>query len=403
MPNFSYAGVMPSGREVRGEIDASTREEVMSLLRKKKIRVVSVRRKTGLPALSELGQIGASVKLQDLSRFTRQFAAMTSAGLPLVQCMDILSNQSENKMLANAIRQASTDIQSGSSLAEALGKHPKIFNTLYCNMVSAGEASGNLDGVLLRLAEYQEKQAALIRKIKGAMTYPVILGVVAVGASALLLTFVVPQFADMFMQAGGVLPLPTRIVMAISDFLQANWLYIAAAVGILLFALRAYYKTPNGALMIDSLKLKLPIFGELERKSAVGRFSQTLSTLLSSGVSIIDALSITSKTAGNKVLERGLLLTLEKITSGQTIAEPLSDTGVFPPMVIHMISVGERTGDLAGMLEKVAKFYVEEVDAAVDALTSILEPIMIVVMGIVIGGILVAMYLPMFDMIGNMG
>jgi type IV pilus assembly protein PilC len=399
MSKFFYTGVTAGGKEVKGEIQAASRDEVYSLLRKKKIRVVSVKKESlGL----NLGML-SKVKLQDISRFTRQFAAMTSAGLPLIQCMDILASQTENKQLAAAIRQISADIQGGSSLADALGKQNKIFNTLYCNMVAAGEASGNLDGVLIRLAEYQEKSMRLVRKIKGAMTYPLILSIVAVGGTFLLLTFVVPKFAEMFADFGGELPLPTRVVMALSSFLQKYILGILAAIIAGAFLLMRYYKTENGAMVIDSIKLRLPILGDLERKSAVSRFSQTLSTLLASGVSILDALSITAKTAGNKVLEKGLYVTLEKITGGQTIAEPLSQTGVFPPMVIHMIAVGEKTGDLAGMLSKISLFYEEEVDAAVDALTALLEPIMIIVMGVVIGGMLIAMYLPMFDIMNQIG
>jgi type IV pilus assembly protein PilC len=398
MPKYFYTGVTSANKEVKGEIQAGNRNEVISLLRKKKIRIVSIRTKA-----LDFGFSFNQVKLNDVSRFTRQFAAMTSAGLPLIQCMDILATQTENKALGSAVRQASSDIQGGSSLSEALGKHPKIFNQLYCNMVSAGEASGNLDGVLIRLAEYQEKTAGLIRKIKGAMTYPLILTIVMVGATGLLLTFVVPQFAAMFSDLGGELPLPTRIVMGVSNFLKAYIIFIIIGIIGAIIGYNYYYKTEQGAMVIDAIKLKLPILGDLARKSAISRFSQTLSTLLSSGVSILDALSITAKTAGNKVLEKGLYLTLEKISGGQSIADPLGQTGVFPPMVIHMIAVGEKTGDLAGMLQKISQFYEEEVDAAVDALTSILEPIMIVVMGIVIGGILIAMYLPMFDLINQIG
>ncbi len=399
MANFSYTGVSIGGKQVKGEIQAGSRQEVVTLLRKKKVRPVSIKKKSQEINLSFLD----SIKLKDVSRFTRQFAAMASAGLPLVQCLDILANQTENKALAKIIQQVSMDIQGGSTLADSMGRHQKAFSTLYCNMVASGEASGNLDTVLNRLAEYQEKAEALKRKIKGAMTYPVIVLVVAVGATAAMLTFVVPTFAQMFVDMGGGLPTPTRIVMDISDFLQNYILLIVAAAIVFFIALSAYYKTENGRLYLDALKLRVPLLGDLERKSAVSRFTQTLSTLLTSGVSIIDALSITAKTSGNKVVEKGIQKTLDRITGGQTIAEPLKETGVFPPMVIHMISVGEKTGDLSEMLNKVSAFYEEEVDAAVDALTSIIEPVMIVIMGGVIGGILVAMYLPMFDMVGSIG
>ncbi len=394
MGRYSYVGVTTSGKQVKGEIQAANKNEVASLLRKKKVRPVSIKSSSldlKLPFLD-------TVKLQDLSRFTRQFSAMTSAGLALVSCLDILGSQTENKTLAAAIKQISTDIQGGSTLADALQKHPKIFNSLYANMVAAGEASGSLDTVLTRLADYLEKSDALVRKIKGAMTYPLIVACVAVFATIAMLTFVVPTFAKMFTETGGALPLPTRIVMGISDFLKTFLpLIILGIIGIVV-AFTYYYKTDNGKLRIDGIKLKLPVFGDLERKSAIGRFAQTLSTLLNSGVTILDALSITAKTAGNKVLEKGLMRTLERISGGLTIAEPLKETGVFPPMVIHMIAVGEKTGDLAEMLKKISEFYQEEVDAAVDALTSIIEPIMLIMMGGLIGGILLAMYLPMFDM-----
>ena len=397
MPKYTYVGVTTSGKQVKGEIQAANKNEVASLLRKKKVRPISIKGSAidfKFPMLDR-------VKLVDISRFTRQFSAMTSAGLALVSCLDILAGQTENKKLAAAVKQVSTDIQGGNTLADALQKHPSIFNSLYCNMVAAGESSGSLDTVLSRLADYQEKADALRRKIKGAMTYPVIVLCVAIFATIAMLTFVVPTFAQMFSEGGGTLPLPTRIVMGLSNFLQTFFpLIIILFVGVAV-AFNYYYKTENGKLVIDKIKLQLPVFGDLERKSCIGRFAQTLSTLLSSGVTILDALSITAKTAGNKVLEKGLMRTLERISGGLTIAEPLKDTGVFPPMVIHMIAVGEKTGDLAEMLKKISEFYQEEVDAAVEALTSIIEPIMIIFIGIVVGGILIAMYLPMFDMIGT--
>lgn len=397
MPKFSYVGVTATGKQVKGEIQAASKNEVISLLRKKKLRPVTIKAASMSINLAFLDR----VKLQDISRFTRQFSAMTAAGLPLVQCLDILAAQTENKKLSAAVKQISGDIQGGSTLADALEKHPAIFNSLYCNMISAGEASGSLDTVLTRLADYQEKAEALRRKIKGAMTYPLIVTIVAVGATAAMLTFVVPTFAQMFTDVGGSLPLPTKIVMDISNFLQKYIFLLILAFAGALVALSYYYKTDDGKLKIDGIKLNIPVWGDLERKSSISRFAQTLSTLLTSGVTIIDALNITAKTAGNKVLEKGIIRTLERITGGMTIAEPLKETGVFPPMVIHMISVGEKTGDLAEMLKKISDFYKDEVDAAIDALTSIIEPVMIVVMGAIIGGILIAMYLPMFDMIGT--
>ena len=399
MPKFVYVGVTSGGKQTKGEIQAQSKALAISLLRKNKIRVVSIRNK---PIEINLNfNFGSSVKLQEVSRFTRQLAAMTSAGLPLVQCLDILASQTENKSLAKTVQQISGDIQVGSTLADSMGKHPKIFNQLFCNMVAAGEASGNLDGVLVRLAEYQEKSEALRRKIKTAMTYPVIVGVIAVIVTTLMLTLIIPTFAKMFADFGGELPLPTRIIMAISDFVRSYIIFMFIGAAAALVGLRQYYMTEKGRFNIDNLKIKLPVFGDLERKSAVSRFSQTLATLLSSGVTILEALSITSKTSGNKVIEKGLQRTLEKITGGLSIAEPLKDTGVFPPMVIQMISVGEKTGDLSEMLTKISEFYKEEVDAAVDALTSIIEPIMIVFLGGAIGGMMIAMYLPIFNMMGT--
>lgn len=397
MARFYYTGVTSSGKQVKGEIQAESKDEVISLLRKKKVRPLSIRNASLDINFSFLEKVA----LKDISRFTRQFSAMTSAGLPLVQCLDILSSQTENKKLALIVRQISTDIQGGSSLADSLQKHPSTFNSLYCNMVAAGEASGNLDIVLTRLADYQEKSEALRRKIKGAMTYPLVVLIVAIVTTVTMFTFVVPTFTQMFADMGGTLPLPTRIVISISDFFIKYYLIIIASAIAIMTAFHFYQKTPDGKFKIDSLKLKLPVIGDLERKSSISRFSQTLSTLLNSGVTILDALSITAKTAGNKVLEKGIFKTLERISGGQTIAEPLKETGVFPPMVIHMISVGEKTGDLAEMLKKVAEFYKEEVDAAIDALASIIDPVMILGIGLIVGGTLIAMYLPMFELIGT--
>jgi type IV pilus assembly protein PilC len=396
MPRFVYVGVGANGKQVKGEVLAGTKNEVISLLRKKKVRAISIKAKQVALNFSFLN----TIKVADVSRFTRQLAAMTSAGLPLVQCLDILISQTENKSLSQKIQQVSSDIQVGSTLADALSKHSAVFNALYVNMVAAGEASGNLDGVLNRIAEYQEKSEKIVRKIKNALTYPVIVGFIAIGITAIMLTFVIPTFAQMFMDLGGTLPLPTRIVMALSDFFRGNLIIILIIAAAASVSFVLYYRTDNGRYNVDFLQLRLPIIGELIRKSSVSRFSQTLSTLLTSGVTILDALSITAKTAGNKVLEKGLNKTLERISGGMSIAEPLKDTGVFPPMVTQMIAVGEKTGDLSGMLTKIAEFYTEEVDATVEALTSIIEPIMIVILGIVIGGMLIAMYLPIFNMIG---
>jgi len=400
MAVFMYSGTDKSGKQVSGELNAKDREAAINVLRGKRIRTTMIRLK---PKSLEIPFFSGGVKVDDLSRFTRQFAAMASAGLPLVQCMDILAEQTENKTLQEALKKVSIDIQSGNTLADSFRKHPKIFSELYCNMVAAGESSGDLDGILNRLASYMEKSSRLQRKIKGAMAYPLILSIIAVGATAVLLTFVVPQFAGMFTDMGGELPAPTRIVMDMSDFLQKYILHIIAtiAVGVVLF--RRWYKTPAGHYATDAALLKVPVLGDMLLKTAVARFSETLSTLLAAGVGILQALDITARTSGNKVIEKGLLGSLEKITSGHTIAEPLQQTGLFPPMVTHMISVGEKTGDISSMLEKVSAFYEEEVDTAIDAVMSMMEPIMIVAMGGIIGSLLIAMYLPMFDMIGLVG
>jgi type IV pilus assembly protein PilC len=399
MSKWMYKGKTTQGKEVAGEVEASSKGDVEVLLRKKRIRAMSIKRKPMEMSFS----FGGGVPLKVMARFTRQFSAMTSAGLPLIQCLDILSEQTEHEILKQAIMQVATDIQGGGTLADSLSKHKKIFSELYCQMIAAGEAGGILDTILLRLAEYQEKADALRRKIKGAMTYPLIVAIVAVGAVAVLMVFVVPIFANMFTESGNKLPLPTRIVMGISDFIRQWILGILAAAGLGLFSLYRYNKTDKGKLKLDQLLLSTPVLGDLERKSCISRFTRTLGTLLNSGVSIIDALQVTAKTSGNKVLEIGIYKTLESISGGQTIADPLKATGVFPPMVIQMIAVGERTGGLSEMLIKISDFYDDEVDAAVDALTSMIEPLVIVVLGSIIGGVLVAMYLPMFEMAGNVG
>ena len=399
MSKWMYKGKTASGKEVAGEVEAANKGDAEILLRKKRIRANSLKRKPMGMKMS----LGGGVPLKAMARFTRQFSAMTSAGLPLIQCLDILGEQTEDETLKAAIMQVASDIQGGGTLADSLSKHKKIFSELYCQMIAAGEAGGILDTILLRLAEYQEKADALRRKIKGAMTYPVIVAVVAVAAVAILMIFVVPIFANMFTDSGAKLPLPTRIVMGASDFIRNWFMAIFAAAGFGSFALFRYWKTDKGRFNMDKMLLNAPVLGDLERKSCISRFTRTLGTLLNSGVSIIDALQVTAKTSGNKVLELGIYKTLESISGGQTIADPLRATGVFPPMVIQMIAVGERTGGLSEMLIKVADFYDDEVDAAVDALTSMIEPLVIVVLGSIIGGVLVAMYLPMFEMASTVG
>jgi type IV pilus assembly protein PilC len=328
---------------------------------------------------------------------------MINSGLPLVQSLDILAEQTENKNLAKVIQDTLYDVESGQTLADAMGKHPKVFTDLFVNMVAAGEAGGILDTILLRLAVFLEKNDALVRKIKGAMVYPGVIMSVAAGAVTILLLFVIPTFQQMFAAAGVPLPLPTRIVIGLSSFLGAYWWLLGAGLIALAFLIRYTYSTGPGRLGIDKFMLQVPIVGDLQRKAAVARFTRTLGTLVSSGVSILEGLEITAKTAGNRVIHDAVMGSRASIAGGDTIAGPLKESGVFPPMVVQMINVGEQTGGLDEMLTKIADFYDEEVDAAVSALLAAMEPIMIVVLGVVVGGMIVAMYLPIFDMINAVG
>ncbi len=396
MPMFQYTARTLKGALQQGEIDLPSRDDVIAHLRKNRMVVVQVR-----PAAKQisLGRLGKGIKERDRVVFTRQFATMINAGLPLVQALDILAQQTENKSLATVTRQVVYDVESGHTLADSLRKHPKAFSDLYVNMVAAGEAGGILDTILLRLATFLEKNDAIVRKVKGAMIYPAVIFSVAIIAVAVLLIFVIPTFQNMFAQVGMELPLPTRIVIGASDLLTGYWWLLLGALGFGIFALRAYYKTGAGRLQIDTLLLRLPVIGDLLRKSAVSRFTRTLGTLISSGVSILDGLEITARTAGNMVIHNAVMASRASIAGGDTIAAPLQRSKVFPPMVISMISVGEQTGGLDEMLTKIADFYDDEVDAAVSALLSLMEPVMIVVLGVIVGGMVVAMYLPIFDMV----
>ncbi len=397
MPVFEYKGKTVAGAQVQGELNAKTREELERILRRNRIMVSSIRKK---PAELKI-KFGTGVKKVEISRFTRQFATMIGAGLPMVQCLEIMASQVENKELARIIKEVKESVQGGSTLADALARHNKVFDQLYSNMVEAGEMGGALDTILVRLAVYREKADALMRKVKGAMVYPAVISVVAVGVTVAMLVFIVPVFADMFGSLGAELPEPTQVILAISGFLQNNFLYIIIGLICSITGFIFWVRTPKGRGIFDAVMLKSPIFGNLIRKSAVARFTRTLGTLLSSGVSILDALEITAKTAGNMVIAKAIKKSVLSIAEGDTITGPLKESGVFPPMVTQMISVGEKTGGLDDMLQKIADFYDEEVDDAVSALTSIIEPVVIVVMGIVIGGIMIAMYLPMFDIIGK--
>ncbi|HEU0054563.1 MAG TPA: type II secretion system F family protein [Longimicrobium sp.] len=395
MPVFTYSARATTGEILNGQIELPTRDEVVGYLVRQRLRPISVNAKA-----KEINfQIGTGIGTRDVVIFTRQFATMINAGLPLVQSLTILAEQTENKFFRKIIEAVLQDIQSGQTLADAMRKHPKVFTDLYVNMVAAGEAGGILDTILLRLAVFLEKNDALKRKIKGAMTYPAVMLFVVIACTTILLWKVVPVFAKIFQEAGLALPTPTRVVLAVSTFLQHYILFLFLGTIALAFLIRQYYKTKNGELVIDRLLLNSPIIGNLLRKSAVSRFTRTLGTLVSSGVSILDGLQITARTSGNRVIHDAVMQSRASIAGGATISDPLKSSGVFPPMVVQMINVGEQTGGLDEMLTKIADFYDDEVDAAVGALTSVLEPIMIVVMGVVIGGMVVAMYMPMFDMI----
>ena len=397
MPTFSYTARDAKGELKTATIEAQSREDVVAQLRRMRMNVVKIEDAGKAPRK----KMGGSIKMRDVVIFTRQFSTMINSGLPLVQALDILAKQTENKTLADVTRQVVFDVESGNTVADALKKHPKAFSDLYVNMVAAGEAGGILDTILMRLAVFMEKNDALVRKVKGAMIYPAVIATVAAGAICILLIFVIPTFQRMFESVNTELPLPTRIVINMSKFLQGYWyvLIIAGVVG--QFVFRRWYKTPAGKLQIDKLMLKAPVLGDVIRKSAVSRFTRTLGTLISSGVSILDGLEITAKTSGNRVIQDAIMASRASIAGGDTISAPLAKSNVFPPMVISMIAVGEQTGGLDEMLSKIADFYDEEVDAAVAGLLALMEPAMIVFLGGVVGGMIVAMYLPIFNMINT--
>ena len=400
MPTFTYTARTATGDIQSGEIEVQTRDEVVGHLRRNRLVPVKiVEKKAAGPSLS----FGTGVSTRDIVIFTRQFATMINSGLPLVQSLDILAKQSENKALRGVIEQVLYDVESGQTLADALGGHPKVFTDLYKNMVAAGEAGGILDTILLRLAVFLEKADALKRKIKGAMVYPAVIFTVAGAAVTVLLLFAIPTFQQMFESAGVPLPGPTLFVITLSEILQSYWYAIFGGIAAIILLIRQWYQTSAGQLAIDTMMLKAPIFGPLQRKSAIARFTRTLGTLVSSGVSILDGLEITARTAGNRVIHDAIMESRASIAGGETISEPLKKSGVFPPMVVQMINVGEQTGGLDEMLTKIADFYDEEVDAAVEALLAAMEPLMIVFLGVVVGGMIIAMYLPIFDMMNAVG
>jgi type IV pilus assembly protein PilC len=400
MPMFAYVGRTRGGQTISGEMDAPNREAVVAQLRKQQILATTVKQKA---KDIDFTLFGGGVKDKDIAVFTRQFATMIDAGLPLVQCLEILATQQPNKTFKKALQDIRQNVEGGATFAAALKRHPKIFNQLYCNMVEAGEAGGILDTILNRLAAYIEKAMQLKRRVKSAMIYPSVIVTVAITVVIFLLIFVIPTFKSMFEGFGASLPLPTQVVLEASRITRTYWYIFAGVLVAAVLGIRFYYQTPNGRKVIDALLLKLPVFGELLRKVAVAKFTRTLGTLISSGVAILDGLEITARTAGNKIVEEAVMRTRASIAEGKTIAEPLKASKVFPPMVVQMISVGEQTGALDAMLSKIADFYDEEVDVAVANLTSLLEPMLMVFLGIVIGGVVIAMYLPIFKLITVIG
>ncbi len=399
MPVYKWVAVTKRGRTLKGEIEAADEKIARLQLKRRNLTVKKIKQKPK-DLFENISFLQPKVTKKDIVVFTRQFSTMIDAGLPLVQGLTILAEQSDNKTFKNILKQVTKDVEGGSTLAEALKKHPKVFDDLFVNLVAAGEVGGILDTILQRLAAYIEKAEKLRSKIKGAMTYPIVVMCIAVLVIAVILIFVIPVFEDMFASVGSALPAPTQLVVNLSRFVKGNILYIIGALVAMFWGFRAYRKSEKGHKQTDALFLKLPIFGPLLKKVAVARFTRTLGTMISSGVPILDALEIVAKTSGNKVLEEVILEVRGSIAEGQTIAEPLSQTDIFPSMVIQMISVGEATGSLDTMLEKIADFYDDEVDTAVEALTSMLEPMLMVFLGGSIGGLVIAMYLPIFKMAG---
>ena len=402
MPIFLWVAETKRGRKLKGEIDAADERIALSQLKRRSFNVKKLKLKPN-DIFANVGFMKPKVKKKDIVIFTRQFSTMIDAGLPLVQGLTILAEQSENPTFKGVLKGINKDVEGGSTLAEAMKKHPDIFDNLFVNLVAAGEVGGILDTILRRLAEYIEKNERLKAQIKGAMTYPIVVMAIAIIVIAVILIFVIPVFEDMFKSFGSALPLPTQIVVNMSRFMKSNFIWIILAGGAVGFLFKKYRASKGGRRTTDNLSLKLPIFGDMLKKVAVARFTRTLGTMIQSGVPILDALEIVARTSGNVILEEILFEVRGSIAEGQTIAEPLSENDIFPGMVIQMISVGEATGALDTMLEKIADFYDEEVDAAVEALTSMLEPLLMLFLGGAIGGLVIAMYLPIFSMASAMG
>jgi type IV pilus assembly protein PilC len=397
MPVFIWEGTNRKDEVKKGEMDAQDELAVRSMLRRQGFKSIEIKKKP--KDLAEYFPfLQGKVQQKNVVVFCRIFSTMINAGLPLIQCLDLLGQQEENKAFKKIIKTIKEDVEGGASLTEALKKYPDVFDDLFVNLVAAGEAAGILDIILERLSSYMEKAMKLKSQVKGAMTYPAAVLVISIGVVALLLLKVIPVFQKMFEGMGGELPGPTQFLVNASQFTQNYWWIMAGIIVVVVIAFGRFYKTEKGRWMIDSLTLKAPVFGPLLKKVAVAKFARTLSTMMSSGVPILEGLNIVSKTSGNVVVENALMKTRQSISEGRTIAEPLMETGIFPPMVVQMIAVGEAAGALDTMLSKIADFYDDEVDAAVDAMTALLEPAMMVFLGGVVGGMIIAMYLPIFKM-----
>lgn len=402
MPIYLWQGQDRKGIIHKGELEAADQDAAQAQLRRMQIKPTKIKKKPK-DLFENVSFLQPKVRRVDVVVFARQFATMINAGLPLIQCLDILYSQQENKTFKKMLKEIKESVEGGATLADALKKYPDVFDDLFVNMVAAGETGGILDTILNRLSAYMEKAEKLKKQVKSAMTYPIIVLCVAVLVIGVILVFVIPTFEQMFKDFGGELPAPTKIVVELSRFVKGNILYMIGAVVVLGFAFRRFYKTEKGRVLVDKYLLKLPVFGPLLRKVAVAKFTRILGTMISSGVPILDGLEITARTAGNKTVESAVYKVRAAISEGQTMAAPLTESGVFPSMVCQMVGVGESTGALDAMLEKIADYYDDEVDAAVSSLTAMIEPFMMVFLGVTIGGLVVSMYLPIFKMAGMVG
>jgi type IV pilus assembly protein PilC len=403
MAKFQWEARSRTGSAQKGVMEASNQAMVEAQLKKYGFSGITIKDEgKGMKKELKLPGFGRKkVQTKEIVIFTRQFATMIDSGLPLVQCLEILSSQQENRTFKDVLLKVKESVESGSTFADALSKHPAVFDKLYVNLVAAGEVGGILDTILNRLAAYTEKSLKLKKQIKGAMVYPATVMSIAVIVVGVILVFVIPTFAKMFAEYGGELPAPTKIVIGLSNFIVKYFILILIAIFGIVFGFKKYYATANGRKTIDRFALRAPIFGQLIRKVSVAKFTRTLGTLISSGVPILDGLDIVAKTAGNVVVEEAIMKVRQAISEGKTIAEPLQQSGVFPPMVVQMIAVGEATGAMDAMLSKIADFYDDEVDDAVGALTAMMEPLLMVFLGVVVGGMVIAMYLPIFKIAGT--